>query len=74
MLSDSEGLVIFADRSFIAEDMSYNKVTGEAVGSAGEAVDEESVKLMKQKVKQLYEYSNGILDLNFFYYVEQAVK
>lgn len=74
MLSDSEGLVIFADRSFIAENMSYNKVTGEVVGSAGEAVDEESVKLMKQKVKQLYEYSNGILDLNFFYYVEQAVK
>lgn len=74
MLSDSEGLVIFADRSFIAEDMSYNKVTGEAADSTGEAVDEESVKLMKQKVKQLYEYSNGILDLNFFYYVEQAVK
>lgn len=74
MLSDSEGLVVFADRSFITEDMSYNKVTGEAVSSTGAAVDEEYVQQMKQKVKQLYNYSTGILDLDFFHYVEQAVK
>ena len=74
MLSDSEGLVIFADRSFIAEDMSYNKVTGETISSAGEAVDEEYAQLMKQKVRQLYNYSTSILDLDFFHYVEQAVK
>jgi len=74
MLSDKEGLVVFADRSFIAEDMSYNKATGETISSTGEAVDEEQAQLMKQKVRQLYNYSTGILDHNFFYYVEQAVK
>lgn len=74
MLSDSEGLVIFADRSYIAEDMSYNKVTGETVSNTGEAVDEEYARQMKQQVRQLYNYSTGILDLNFFHYVEQAVK
>ena len=74
MLSDSAGLVVFADRSFIAEDMSYNKVTGETVNSTGEAADEEQAQLMKQQVRQLYNYSTGILDLNFFHYVEQAVK
>lgn len=74
MLSDSKGLVIFADRSFIAEDMSYNKVTGETVSNTGEAVDEEYARQMKLQVRQLYNYSTGILDLNFFHYVEQAVK
>lgn len=74
MLSDSEGLVVFSDRSFIMEDMSYNKVTGEVINSAQEAVDEEYVQEMKQKVRQLYNYSTGILDLDFFHYVEQSVR
>ncbi|MCM1064289.1 MAG: sulfatase-like hydrolase/transferase [Eubacterium sp.] len=74
MLSDSPGLVVFSDRSFIAEDMSYNKVTGEAVSPTQEPLDEEYVTQRKQDVRQLYNYSNGILDLDFFHYVEQAVE
>lgn len=74
MLSDSQGLVMFADRSFISEDMSYNKKTGDTLSTTGEELDEEYVKSMKQKVRQLYEYSMGILDHNFFYYVEQAMR
>lgn len=74
MLSDSEGLVVFSDRSFIAEDMSYNKVTGEIVSRTEEAVSEERVQEMKQQVRQLYNYSNGILDLDFFHYVKQSVR
>lgn len=72
MLSDSEGLVVFADRSFITEDLSYNKKTGVTLSRTGEAADEELARSMKQKVKQLYEYSTGILDHNFYYYVKQA--
>ena len=74
MLSDTQGLVMFADRSFISEDMSYNKKTGDTLSTTGEELDEEYVKSMKQKVRQLYEYSMGILDHNFFYYVEQAMR
>ncbi len=74
MLSDSEGLVIFADRSFISEDISYNKKTGETLSRTGEAVDEDLVRSMKQQVKRLYEYSMGILDHNFFHYVKKAAK
>ena len=54
--------------------MSYNKVTGEVTGNAPEAMDEEYVQEMKQKVRQLYNYSTGILDLDFFHYVEQSVR
>ncbi|MCM1539897.1 MAG: sulfatase-like hydrolase/transferase [Blautia sp.] len=74
MLSDSPGLVVFSDRSFIAEDMSYNKVTGEVISPTQEPLDEEYIKQRKQDVRQLYNYSNGILDLDFFHYVEQAVE
>lgn len=72
MLSDSEGLVVFSDRSFITDDMSYNKVTGEVISRTQETVSEERVEEMKQKVRQLYNYSTGILDLDFFHYVEQS--
>lgn len=74
MLSDSEGLVVFSDRSFITDDMSYNKVTGEVISRTQETVSEERVQEMKQRVKQLYNYSTGILDLDFFHYVEQSVR
>lgn len=73
MLSDSEGLVIFSDRSFITDSVSYNKDTGEVLSRNGEEVNTEYVDQTKQKVKQLYEYSNGILQHNYFYYVDQAV-
>lgn len=74
MLSDSEGLVVFSDRSFIAEDMSYNKVTGEVISRMEEPLSEEYVQERKQQVRQLYNYSTGILDQNFFHYVEQSVR
>ena len=72
MLSDSEGLVVFSNRSFITDKVSYNKVTGEVLSMNGEEVDEEYVSAMKQKVKALCDYSGGILRYNFFHYIEQA--
>ena len=72
MLSDSEGLVVFSNRSFITEKVSYNKATGETISMTGEEVDSAYVEAMKQKVKQLCDYSAGILTQDFFSYVEQA--
>ena len=72
MLSDQEGLVVFSNRSFITDQASYNKATGEILSMNGEEVDAEYVDTMKQVVKQLCDYSAGILNNNFFHYVEQA--
>lgn len=73
MLSDSEGLVVFSNRSFITDKMSYNKATGEVISFTQEDVDAEYVETMKQVVKQLCDYSAGILTQDFFRYVNQAV-
>jgi len=72
MLSDSEGLVVFSNRSFITERVSYNKETGEVLSMTEDEVDAEYVEAMKQSVKQLCDYSAGILTQDFFRYVEQA--
>ena len=74
MLSDSESLVVFADRSFITDKVEYNKETGKAVSRTGEEVDEAYLDQMKTKVKGLFEYSAGILNEDFYKYVEQALK
>lgn len=73
MLSDSESLVIFADRSFITDKLIYNSETGEPVSRTGEAVDEAYFKQTKAVVQGLFEYSAGILNHDFYRYVEQAV-
>ena len=52
ILSDSEGLVIFSDRSFITDTMSYNKKTKELVYT-GEGVAEEEYERMKSLVKTI---------------------
>ncbi len=72
MLSDSEGLVVFSNRSFITDKVSYNKATGEVLSITEDEVDTEYVETMKQKVKQLCDYSAGILNNDFFSYIEQA--
>ncbi len=72
MLSESEGLVVFSNRSFITDKVSYNKATGEVISRTQEEVAPEYVDTMKQVVKQLCDYSAGILTNDFFRYVEQA--
>lgn len=72
MLSDSEGLVVFSNRSFITDKVSYNKTTGEVLSLTQEEVDTEYVEAMKQVVKQLCDYSAGILTQDFFSYVDNA--
>ena len=74
ILSDSEGLVVFSNRSFITDTISYNKKTGEVVSRSGEDVSDEYVNYMKDYVKMLYKHSAGILNNNYYAYFEQAVK
>lgn len=71
ILSDSEGLVIFSDRSFITDNMQYNKKTKELIYT-GEGVAEEEYETMKNLVKTIYDYSAGILNQDFYRYVEEC--
>ena len=71
ILSDSEGLVIFSDRSFITDTMEYNKKTKEVIYKA-ENVTEEDFEAKKALVKTIYDYSAGILNQDFYRYVEEC--
>ena len=71
ILSDSEGLVIFSDRSFVTDSMEYNKKTKETTYKT-DAVNEEDFEAMKKKVKTIYDYSAGILNQDFYRYVKEC--
>ncbi len=71
ILSDSEGLVIFSDRSFISDSVEYNKKTKEKVFN-GADVTEEDYEALKKTVKTIYDYSAGILNQDFYRYVKEC--
>lgn len=74
IFSDCEPLVIFSDRSFITDKVIYVKKTKEVIPRTDEAVTEEYVDSMKNEVKNRYNYSSGILNNNFYKYVQEALK
>ncbi|MGI6095028.1 MAG: LTA synthase family protein [Lachnospiraceae bacterium] len=73
MLSDSESLVIFSDRSFITDTVIYNQSTGKVQYRTDEGADEEYVEEMKAYVRALTQYSAGILNQNYFQYVADSL-
>ena len=73
MLSDSESLVVFADQSFITDTMSYNNSSKELTMLDGSEENSEEFERIEQKVKGLFEYSAGILNEDFYRYVNEAI-
>lgn len=73
ILSDSEGLVIFNDRSFITDRVSYNANTGETVSMDGTPVNENYVEEMKLLVKNKFNMAEAINKYDYYRYVEEAV-
>ncbi|MCH5270054.1 MAG: sulfatase-like hydrolase/transferase [Lachnospiraceae bacterium] len=69
ILSDSPGLVIFKDRSFITESVSYNNKSKEIIWREGYEENEEYYDAVKSQVKGLYNYSANILNNDFYRYV-----
>lgn len=69
ILSDSPGLVIFKDRSFITEIVSYNKESGEILWRDGYEENEEYYEAVESQVKSLCNYSVNILNNDFYSYV-----
>ncbi|MBO5167237.1 MAG: LTA synthase family protein [Lachnospiraceae bacterium] len=73
ILSDSTPLVIFSDRSFITDRVSYYKKSKEVTWFDGTESDDEYYEAIKKQVKGLYNYSAGILNNDFYRYVEEAL-
>lgn len=73
ILSDSPPLVIFSNRSFITDKVSYNKKLKEVTWLNGEEEDETYYDAAAKQVKGLYNYSAGILNNDFYRYVEEAL-
>lgn len=65
LLSDSDPLVIFENRSFITDKVMYNSRTQEITWLNGETEDREYLKKMNMIVKQKIKYSQDILDYNY---------
>ncbi len=73
MLSDSGSFVVFANQSFITDNMSYNSETQEVSMLDGGEMEQEEFAKMEQKMKGLFEYSAGILNTDFYRYVNDAL-
>lgn len=74
MLAEGPGLVIFSNRSFITDTIEYNRKAKTTTSRTDDpVVDEEYYNTMKKQVKGIYEYAAGILNYDFYRYVEQAL-
>lgn len=71
ILSTSEGLVMFQDKSFITDRVMYNAGTGEVTYLTEEELPEDYVKIMKQIVKNRFKISKGIIDLDYYSYLPE---
>lgn len=66
LLSDSEPLVIFENKSFITNKVKYNSKTQKAEWLNGATEDQEYLKKINTIVKQKIDYSKKILDYNYY--------
>ncbi len=73
ILSDSEGLVMFNDRSFITDRVSYNANTGEMRSIDGSQIDESYVEYMQTVVKNKFSMAESICDYDYYKYIDEAV-
>lgn len=73
ILSEAGSLVVFSDRSFITDTVIYNAADKSVESRTGEEVSDEYIKNMKAYVKLLFKYSAGILNDDYFKYVNESV-
>lgn len=66
ILSDSEPLVIFADRSFITDKGRYNAVTGEFIANNGEEIEEGYVDKVNSDIYRRFQMSRLILEKDYY--------
>lgn len=66
ILSDSDPLVIFSDRSFITDKGRYNAITGEFTPNQGVEVEEGYVEEISKIIYQKYQMSRLILENDYY--------
>lgn len=66
ILSDSETVAIFSDRSFITDKGKYNAITGKFIANGGEEVTDEYIKEMKNIVYKKYQMSRLVLEKDYY--------
>ena len=69
ILSDTESLVIFSDRSFITDKGKYNAVTGEFIANEGTTVEEGYVDKINTIIYKKYQMSRLILENDYYKHV-----
>ena len=74
ILSDAEGLVIFNDRSFITDRVSYNANTGEVSSMDGTPVNDTYVEDTKLLVKNKFSMAEAINKLDYYRYIDDAMQ
>lgn len=66
LLSDSEGLVLLANRSWITDKGRYNSVTGVGIGNNNKMLEETYITKINTKADNAFKISNLILDNNYY--------
>lgn len=69
ILSEKEGLVIFADGSFITDCVKYNAKTKEATPLNGQTVSKEYIDALILEVRKKFTMSKGILENDYYSYL-----
>jgi lipoteichoic acid synthase len=70
ILSDSEGLVMFNNRSFITDKYYYNSTDGTITGRNGYKAEDEEVENMKSYVADKFTAADSITQYDFYKYIE----
>ena len=66
ILSDSEPLVIFADRSFITDKGKYNAITEEFIPNAGVKIEEGYIEKINNIIYKKFQMSRLILENDYY--------
>lgn len=66
ILSDSDSLVIFSDRSFITDKGRYNAITGEFIPNDGVEIEEGYVEKINNIIYKKYQMSRLILENDYY--------
>ncbi len=66
IFSESDGLVILSDRSWITNKGTYNSVSGKFTNKTGEEVSQEYIDGINDKVNKKFSMSSLILDTNYY--------
>lgn len=73
IFSDTEGFIIFINRSYITDKVMYNSKTGEYTYLTDEIPDEEYLKNCKRTLNNRWNMSQKIMDTDYYKYIADAL-